>query len=123
MSKKDYSDSYSDDRFWDKIIRMPKNAECAVLKAAFTLYVLLRDSSTPIWVKAAIIGALGYFIFPLDAIPDILPGIGYVDDLAMMTLLLGQLYALINQDIKNQVESMLPEKCRGKYGIEPTYKS
>ena len=68
-------------------------------------------------------GALGYFIFPLDVIPDILPCIGYADDLAVIALLLGQLYAFINQDIKDQVESMLPEKCRGVISIEPTYKS
>ncbi len=123
MSKNDHSASFTDEGFWNKITRMPGDAGCAVLRAAFTLYVLLRESSTPIWAKIAIIGALGYFIFPLDAIPDILPGIGYADDLAMMTLLLGQLYAFIDQDIKDQVESMLPEKCRGKYGIEPTYKS
>jgi len=123
MSKKDYSSSYSEDSFWNKITRMPGDAGCAVLRAACTLYVLLRESSTPVWAKIAIIGALGYFIFPLDAIPDILPGIGYADDLAMMTLLLGQLYAFINQDIKDQVESMLPEKCRGIISVEPSYKS
>ncbi len=120
MSKKDYSDSFTDEGFWNKITRMPGDAGCAVLRAACTLYVLLRESSTPVWAKTAIIGALGYFIFPFDAIPDILPGIGYADDLAMMTLLLGQLYAFINQDIKDQVESMLPEKCRGVISVDPT---
>jgi len=123
MTKKDCSDSFTDEGFWNKITRMPGDAGCAVLRAACTLYVLLRESSTPVWAKTAIIGALGYFIFPLDAIPDILPGIGYADDLAMMTLLLGQLYAFINQDIKDQVESMLPERCRGIISVEPTYKS
>ena len=123
MSKKDYSASFTDEGFWNKITKMPGDAGCALLRTACTLYVLLRESSTPVWAKTAIIGALGYFIFPLDAIPDILPGIGYVDDLAIMTLLLGQLYAFINQDIKDQVESMLPKKCRGVISIDPTYKS
>ena len=123
MSQKDYSTSYTDESFWNKITKIPGDTGCAVLRAAFTLYVLLRESSTPVWAKAAIIGALGYFIFPLDTIPDILPGIGYADDLAMMTLLLGQLYAFINQDIKDQVETMLPKKCRGAISVEPTYKS
>ena len=123
MNKKDHSVSYTEEKFWNKITRMPGDTGCAVLRVACTLYVLLRESSTPVWAKTAIIGALGYFIFPLDAIPDILPGIGYADDLAMMTLLLGQLYAFINQDIKDQGESMLPEKCRGVISVEPTYKS
>jgi len=114
---------YTDEGFWNKITKMPGDAGCAVLRADYTLFVLLRESSTPVWAKASIMGALGYFIFPLDVIPDILPCIGYADDLAVIALLLGQLYAFINQDIKDQVESMLPEKCRGVISIEPTYKS
>lgn len=123
MTQKNYSTSYSEDNFWNKITKMPGNAGCAVLRAAFTLYVLLREKTTPVWAKTAVIGALGYFIFPFDAIPDIIPVIGYTDDLAIMTLLQGQLYAFINQDIKDQVESMLPELCRSVILVEPTHKS
>jgi uncharacterized membrane protein YkvA (DUF1232 family) len=123
MSQKDYTDSYTEEGFWNKITKMPGDAGCALLRAAFTLYVLLRESSTPAWVKASILGSLGYFIFPLDIIPDIIPVIGYADDLALITLLLGQLYAFINQDIKDQVESMLPKKCRGNISIKSTYKA
>nr|WP_320190101.1 hypothetical protein [uncultured Desulfobacter sp.] len=48
MTDKDYTDSYSDQNFWDKITQMPETAGCSVLRAAFTLYVLLKDSSTPL---------------------------------------------------------------------------
>ncbi len=93
-----------------------------MLRAAFTLYVLLKDSSTPLWAKTAIIGALGYLICPLDAIPDLIPGIGFADDLAIMALLISQLYGYLNDTIRKKVDSMLPERCRGVY-VEPTYKA
>lgn len=48
-----------------------------LMDKAITLYALLKSSSTPAWAKAAIIGALGYFICPLDAVPDFLP-VGFV---------------------------------------------
>ena len=123
MAKKDYSDSFSDENFWDKVTRMPETAGCSVLRAAYTLYALLRESSTPLWAKTTIIGALGYLICPIDAIPDILPGVGFTDDLAIMTLAVSQLYAHINDDIRKKVDSMLPERCRGMYDIETTTKS
>jgi uncharacterized membrane protein YkvA (DUF1232 family) len=46
------------------------------------LWEMLVDPDYPIaWkTKSSIIGALGYFISPLDAIPDFTVGIGYVDD-------------------------------------------
>lgn len=123
MTQKDYSDSFSDETFWKKITRMPETAGCSVMRAAFTLYVLLRESSTPLWAKTAIIGALGYLTCPLDAIPDPIPGIGFADDLAVMALLISQLYAYIDDDIRKKVDTMLPERCRGVYGIEPDFKS
>ena len=35
-------------------------------------------------VKAALIGALAYFVLPLDAVPDVLPGVGFTDDAAVL---------------------------------------
>jgi len=35
-------------------------------------------------VKAALLGALAYFVLPIDLIPDILPVLGYADDAAVL---------------------------------------
>jgi len=35
-------------------------------------------------VKATLIGAIAYFILPIDAIPDVLPVIGFTDDAAVL---------------------------------------
>ena len=42
------------------------------------------DRQTPIHVKAALVGALAYFVLPADFIPDVLPVIGYTDDAAVL---------------------------------------
>lgn len=42
------------------------------------------DSATPAWVKAVLLGALAYFIAPIDAVPDFLAGLGYTDDAAVL---------------------------------------
>ena len=35
-------------------------------------------------MKATLLGALAYFVLPLDAIPDVLPVIGFTDDAAVL---------------------------------------
>lgn len=42
------------------------------------------DRRTPLHVKAALVGALAYFVLPADVIPDVLPVIGYTDDAAVL---------------------------------------
>jgi uncharacterized membrane protein YkvA (DUF1232 family) len=42
------------------------------------------DSATPLRIRVILFGALAYFILPFDAIPDILLGLGYTDDAAIM---------------------------------------
>jgi len=49
---------------------------------------LLRDPSVPLTRKAVLLLVALYFISPVDIIPDILPVIGEVDDLAFGMLAL-----------------------------------
>lgn len=49
-----------------------------------TAYYCVFDRQTPASVKTILIGALFYFVLPTDAIPDILPVIGYTDDAALL---------------------------------------
>jgi len=56
--------------------------EC--IEKALLLYFIASDSETPAWAKAAIYGALGYFILPIDAIPDVIPIAGFTDDLGAL---------------------------------------
>lgn len=79
-----FSSSYSDDGFWDKVKNYAKSAGEEVLEPALKMYYAALDPDTPSWAKATIFGALGYFISPIDAVPDITPVIGYVDDLGVL---------------------------------------
>lgn len=42
------------------------------------------DRQTPTWVKATLLGAIAYFVAPIDAIPDFILGLGYTDDAAIL---------------------------------------
>ena len=77
-----YGTYYSDNRFWKKVERVAKKVGATVLLPVFTLYYMLQDDKVSLQHKAYIVGALGYFILPIDLIPDgILPVIGFTDDI------------------------------------------
>ena len=47
-------------------------------------YYCALDRETPTQVKAALFGALAYFVLPFDAIPDVMPMLGFADDAAVL---------------------------------------
>lgn len=105
------NEEISEHDIFQKIAGIPRQAGCNVIRSAITLWVLSGESTVPAWAKVSIVVALGYFLCPIDAIPDFLPG-GYIDDLTAMTLLLGQLTAFTDGNIRERVEQLLPNSCK-----------
>ncbi|MDY3755297.1 MAG: DUF1232 domain-containing protein [Treponema sp.] len=54
----------------------------AIVNSLGSLISALDNPATPTKMKALIIGAIGYILLPLDLIPDVMPAVGYTDDLA-----------------------------------------
>jgi uncharacterized membrane protein YkvA (DUF1232 family) len=51
------------------------------------IYRLLHDDRVPTLLKVAVpLGVAAYFVMPLDLIPDFLPGLGQIDDIAVLLL-------------------------------------
>lgn len=48
------------------------------------VFELLRDRDVPIYLKALPFLGLAYVIFPIDFIPDVVPGLGQLDDLTLI---------------------------------------
>ena len=47
-------------------------------------YYCAFDRATPVKAKGILIGALAYFVLPIDIVPDMLLGLGFTDDLAVL---------------------------------------
>lgn len=45
----------------------------------------VRDPRVPLWRKLAGVLAVVYFLSPVDAIPDFIPLLGWLDDLGMLS--------------------------------------
>ncbi len=72
------------------------------VETALVLYYCLRDPDTPTKARAAIIGALGYWVLPMDAIPDFIPGVGFADDLAAMVAVVSMLFAYVKPEHRDR---------------------
>lgn len=105
----DYSGEYSDKSFWEKVRDFAVSAGKAVIEKALVLYYCLQDPETPAWARAVIIGALGYFIVPLDAVPDPTPIIGFVDDLGALAAALGIVAVHIKPEHQEKARNKMKE--------------
>jgi len=68
--------------FWRKLRRVV--AQIPFAEDLLAAYYCAFDRDTPLPVKATLVGALAYFVLPLDAIPDVLPVIGFTDDAVVL---------------------------------------
>jgi uncharacterized membrane protein YkvA (DUF1232 family) len=74
-------------------------------------YYCALDSKTPHRVRAMLLGALAYFILPIDAIPDILAGIGYSDDITVLIGVIAMVRAHITPEHREAARKALKEEA------------
>src|SRR2546423_3346177 len=68
--------------FWRKLRRFA--ARLPFAEDLLAAYYCAFDRDTPMQVKAALFGALAYFVLPFDVIPDMMPPLGFADHAAVL---------------------------------------
>ena len=68
--------------FWRKAARVA--ARLPFAEDQLAAYYCAFDQATPFQVRAALVGALAYFVLPFDFLPDVLPLLGFTDDAAVL---------------------------------------
>jgi uncharacterized membrane protein YkvA (DUF1232 family) len=103
---------YSEEALSEKLLNLPKSTCGQILETVLQLWETLLDGATPWPIKLSIISCLGYFVCPVDAVPDLIPGVGYADDFAAMTLLLSALSAYLTPEIRRRALRRMPASLR-----------
>lgn len=80
-------------RFWPKLRR--SLARVPFADHLLSVWYAARDPETPAGAKGMMLAALAYFVLPIDAIPDVLAGIGFTDDAAVIAAVVATLSAHI----------------------------
>ena len=91
--------------FWPKIRRTA--ARIPFARQVVSVWYAARDPETPTAAKGIMLGALAYFVLPIDAIPDIFAGIGFTDDAAVIAALVATLGANIKRRHKDHADAAL----------------
>ncbi|MEL6727646.1 MAG: YkvA family protein [Pseudomonadota bacterium] len=75
-------------------------------------YYCAIDADTPIKVKLILFAALSYFVLPVDAIPDLVTGLGFTDDATVLATALGIVGAHIQDHHRDAARRLLrlPER-------------
>ncbi|MEA3228145.1 MAG: YkvA family protein [Campylobacterota bacterium] len=104
-----YKENYSDRALFKKLKSYAKVAGYEVIETVLKLYYAMQKPEIPTKAKAVIIGALGYFIFPIDLIPDLLPVVGYGDDLTVLAGAVTVVASYIDKDVKEKAKAKMKD--------------
>ncbi len=102
-----YANKFSQSNFVEKIARVAKRAGAKLVYAALILFYTLQSKKISIKNKAIIVGALGYLISPLDAVPDAIPIVGLGDDLAVLIYVLKLVWSDVDPEIQERAKAKL----------------
>ncbi len=104
-----YAQVYNPSKLLEKLGNVAKKAGVKVVYAALLLYYALLDGDVPLKDKAIVVGALGYFILPVDFIPDMLGPLGYTDDLSALVFALKTIWDNLTPKVYAQAQGKLSE--------------
>ena len=102
-----YEQHYNDSSFLDKVTKYGKLIGINALYKAVQLWFVMQKPDVPAATKAVIMGALGYLIAPLDFLPDLMPVLGYTDDLVAITFALIKVQGYIDDEVERKFKKLL----------------
>lgn len=104
-----YEIHYSEAKFGAKLPKVARKAGSKLVYCLLLLYYVLKSPAVSRGDKSKIYGALGYFILPLDLLPDFIPMAGYADDLSAVLWALHTVWKNITPEIKAQAAAKTRE--------------
>lgn len=102
-----YRGSYSERGLMNKLTAVAKKAGIKAVYAVLLLYYALQSPQTSTKDKSIIYGALGYFVLPLDLVPDFIPLAGFGDDLGALLWALSRVLANITDEVREKARLKL----------------
>jgi uncharacterized membrane protein YkvA (DUF1232 family) len=92
-------------RFWAKLKRV--GARIPFAEDLVAAFYCATDPTTPSRVKLILMGAIAYFILPVDGVADILPLIGFADDAAVLAAAVTQVAGSITKEHRIRAKKAL----------------
>jgi uncharacterized membrane protein YkvA (DUF1232 family) len=94
-------------RLWRKLARVA--ARIGFADSLVAAWYCAADRATPAHVRGVLLAALAYFLLPTDLVPDIVAGIGFTDDAAVIAAVLGTFARHVTPEHRAQASRRLDE--------------
>ena len=92
-----------------KLPSMKKGVIAKVWDKVLFLWEKAKSPEIPLSLKVAVIGALLYLVLPIDVIPDVIPGLGLLDDLSVILTVVSKVSKYALPIIEKKLESKFYE--------------
>ena len=100
-------ETVEESKLWNKITQFAKKAGIKVVYTSLLLWFAYQREETPKWAKRIILGVIAYFLSPIDMIPDLIPFLGFTDDLGILGMGLVAIAGYINDDVRLKAREKL----------------
>ncbi|OFY48950.1 MAG: hypothetical protein A2W85_14895 [Bacteroidetes bacterium GWF2_41_31] len=104
---KKYTAYFNDHALMEKIRFVAEKAGAILIYYALILFYLLKDKNVPARNKMVMVAALGYFILPTDLLADIIPVLGFTDDIAFLSFAVSTVSSFLTPEIKKKAMQKL----------------
>lgn len=105
--RKSYKNHYSENKLFLKLKKYATKAGAKVVYAILILFYVMKKPEISMKEKLIVIGALGYFIAPIDSIPDFIPLAGFTDDFGALMFALIKIARHIDDEVKEKAKNKL----------------
>lgn len=96
-------------RFWPTVRRALRIIP--FIEEVVALYYAMLDPKTPAKPRLIIIGALAYFVSPVDLVPDFILGLGFLDDASILLAALAAVRSSIRDEHREAARRALAEEA------------
>lgn len=103
-----YARYYTPSSLFGKLKKVGRKAGVKLVYVVLLLYYSTLDKELPVKDRLMVIAALGYFIMPVDLLPDALLG-GFTDDTAALLYVLRRLWNNLTPATRRKARERLSE--------------
>jgi uncharacterized membrane protein YkvA (DUF1232 family) len=100
------------EKFLPKLARVL--AQVPFAEDLLAAYYCAFDRATPVRAKGILLGALAYFVLPMDLVPDVVLGLGFTDDLAVLLAAFKVVHTHVTEAHRQRAREALGHLRRGQ---------
>ncbi len=102
-----YIKYFDEIQLFDKLGVVGKKIGSKVVFYVIIMAMLIGDTKIPLKVRLVFMAALGYLILPTDLVADLLPAIGFTDDIAFLSFAISNAREYITPEVKDKAKEKM----------------